>query len=411
MSKKQLSVRLNGLHIGILEQTISGKMIFSYDKSATRSISIGMPIRLEPYDHVLCEAFFGGLLPESTVTKKIIGKRFNISPNNSFALLRAIGHDCAGAISFHETYEPEAEEDFLPLEVAEISEHELYEHIKNLPKEPLFLGFEGVRLSLAGAHDKAAVCMLDNRILLPTGACPTTHILKPAIPNFLETVENEYFCLRMAKMIGLSVPAVEIRRIKDISFLLIERYDRVINGNHVKRIHQEDFCQALGIVSIKKYQNEGGPGFKDCFTLLNEISYPIEARNALISVLIYNFLVSNMDAHGKNFSLLHSQDVVKLAPFYDIVCTGVYESISKKMAMKIGSKYTPENVLPRHWEQLCNDIRYSYPALKRLIKHYGESILKAAESEKLLIEKPNIIIDNMIELWKRNITHVLNQFE
>ncbi len=106
MKKNQLSIRLHGEHVGILEQTSTGKMIFTYDKDAATAISIGMPIRENHYGDIGCRAFFGGLLPESETAKKIIGKRYGVSPNNNFALLRAIGYDCAGAISCHALDEP-----------------------------------------------------------------------------------------------------------------------------------------------------------------------------------------------------------------------------------------------------------------------------------------------------------------
>lgn len=193
---KQLSVRFFGEPIGILEQDVLGKMSFSYDTNASHTLSIGMPIRKEPFNTIQCEAYFGGLLPESMEVRKAIGKRFGVSPNNSFALLKAIGYDCAGAISFHSMDESIVLNFSTALKVKFPSEHEFYEHLKDLYKNPLFIGFEGLRLSLAGVQDKAAVCVIDNKIGLPTDGCLTTHILKPFIPRFEGTVENEYFCLK-----------------------------------------------------------------------------------------------------------------------------------------------------------------------------------------------------------------------
>lgn len=301
MKNKQLSVRLHGEPLGILEQTLSGKMRFTYDSSASQAISVGMPIQTESYDDLRCEAYFGGLLPESEDARKAIAKRFGISYSNSFALLKAIGYDCAGAISMYEVDDQISPQRNFPLEGKIVSENELYDHIKALPENPLFIDFEGLRLSLAGVQDKAAVCIINNQIALPDHGCPTTHILKPAIKRFEGIIENEYLCLKIASHIGLPVPSVEIRQVKDIQYLLIKRYDRKIENNQVERIHQEDFCQALGIVSSRKYQNEGGPGFKECFDLLNNATQPAIDRNFLISAVIFNYLICNMDAHGKIF--------------------------------------------------------------------------------------------------------------
>lgn len=414
MTLNQLSICLNGVQVGILKQTLIGKMVFTYDASATQAISINMPIREEPYSETQTEAYFGGLLPESEVTKKIIAKKFGISHSNTFSLLKAIGYDCAGAISCHEINEPKKQPFFAPLTGRIISEDELYEHIIALPKRPLFIGVDGLRLSLAGVQDKAAVCVIENQIALAENGCPTTHILKPTAPHFEGMAENEYFCLRLAQRIGLSVPHIELRRIKDITFLLIERYDRRIKDAHVERIHQEDFCQALGILSSNKYQNEGGPSFKNCFDLLKETTQPAINRNMLASALVFNYLIGNMDAHGKNFSLLHqTQSQIRLAPLYDIVCTLVYPNLASKMAMKIGTKYDVENLFPRHWEQLCKDINYRYITMKSMIFNQADLILKAAREEKEWLLTAGLmhpIIDKIITMLEENIQRITNRY-
>ena len=414
MNKNQLSIRLHGEPVGTLEQTPTGKKTFIYNSNASMPISVGMPIRDEPYGDQQCEAFFGGLLPESETAKKIIGKRYGVSPNNSFALLRAIGYDCAGAISCHAIDEPIVPKHSVPLAGKVITDDELYQHIQELPKQPLFMDVEGLRLSLAGVQDKAAICLIENQIALPENGCPTTHILKPASPHFEGITENEYFILKIAKRIGIPVPEVELRKIKDITFILIERYDRRIKSNYIERIHQEDFCQALGIPSIKKYQNDGGPSLSNCFDLLNNTTQPAIDRNRLASVVIFNYLVCNMDAHGKNFSLLHNTaSSIKLAPFYDILCTRVYEKLTTKMAMKIGSKYEYDQVQPSHWKQLCDAINYRYLAMAGLIEILGEQIKVAAVQEKQMLQSNGIdnpIIDKIIKLIDSNIDQTLRRF-
>ncbi len=415
MKKNQLSIRLHGEQVGILEQTLTGKMIFTYDTTANQVISIGMPIREEPYSETQTEAYFAGLLPESETVKKIIGKQFGISHNNNFALLKAIGYDCAGAISCHTLNEPIEAQDSFPLNGRVITEAELYKHIKELPQKPLFINIDGLRLSLAGAQDKAAVCLIDNQIALAENGCPTTHILKPSSSHFEGIAENEYFCLRLAKRFGLPVPDIQLRQISDITFLLIERYDRRIKNLRVERIHQEDFCQALGMLSSKKYQNEGGPGFKDCFELLKKTAQPALDRNLLTSALVFNYLICNMDAHGKNFSLLHkTQSNIRLTPFYDMICTRAYQKLTSKMAMKIGSRYDADNLFPRHWEQLCDEIYYRYIAMKDIIKNGAEFMLKIAHEEKetlITTRHHHPIIDTIIKIIEKNSKRILDRFK
>jgi serine/threonine-protein kinase HipA len=404
--KNQLSIRLHGKPVGVLEQTVNGKKVFTYDNDATTPISIGMPIQGKSYGEERCEAFFGGLLPESEVTRQILGKRYGISPHNSFALLKAIGYDCAGAISCHEVAEPVISAYSVPLTGQIISEADLYQHIIELPQKPLFMNTKGLRLSLAGVQDKAAICLIDNQIAFPLHGCPTTHILKPNLLRFEGLTENEYFILKIAQRVGLSVPNVILRKIRDITFLLIERYDRRIKNNCIERVHQEDFCQALGTVSIKKYQNEGGPDLKKCFELLKATIQPAKDRNQLAHAVVFNYLVGNMDAHGKNFSLLHRASYIQLAPFYDIVCTRVYANLSSKMAMKIGSKYDANHVLTRHWQQLCDHVNYSFTAMVNLINDLGNKIKVAAAEERLLMKANGLgstIIDKIYNFLDSNI--------
>lgn len=415
MNKNQLSIRLHGEPVGVLEQTSTGKKSFTYDKNAFMAISMSIPIREESYSEEICEAYFGGLLPESDTAKQLIGRRYGISPTNSFSLLRAIGYDCAGAISCHAIDDPVEIQRSVPLTGKIITEDELYTHIKELPKKPLFMDVEGLRLSLAGVQDKAAICLIDNQIALPEGGCPTTHILKPASTHFDGIAENEYFIMKIAKRIGLSVPEVQLKKIKDVTFLLIERYDRQIKNNSIERIHQEDFCQALGVLTSRKYQNEGGPGFEDCFDLLNNVTQPAIDRNRLATAVVFNYLIGNMDAHGKNFSLLHnSTSSIRLAPFYDIVCTRAYQNLTSKMAMKIDSKYDADLVLPRHWEQLSENINYRYLALANLIETLGNQIKQAAIDEKNELAIKGIdhpIIDKVISFVESNINQTLRRFE
>lgn len=407
--KNQLSIRLHGEHIGILQQLPSGKMSFQYDKSAKTPISINMPLREQTYNEQICEAFFGNLLPESDLARKQIAQKYKISAHNTFALLKAIGYDCAGAVSCHSMNDPVIPHQSFKLSGMIVSEDQLYKHIQNLPSKPLFMDVEGLRLSLAGVQDKAAVCMIDNQIVFPDDGCPTTHILKPASHHYESLVNNEYYSLKIAKELGLNVPHVELRTLKDTAYLLVERYDRHIQNGFVSRIHQIDFCQALGFPSIRKYQNEGGPSLKDSFDLLKQSMQPAVDRNALAAGVVFNYLIGNMDAHAKNFSLLHSlNNEFKLAPFYDIICTRAYSDLTAKMAMKIGSKYGADEVFPRHWEQFCDTVGYSYPALSRLIQQMANDILKRLHQYKTTENAP--ILDKMINVIEPHIAETIKRF-
>ena len=150
--------------------------------------------------------------------------------------------------------------------------------------------------------------MIKNKIAIPDDTIPSTNILKPAIQGFGETIENEYICLKSAEKIGISIPKIEIGKANNTKYFLIERYDREIKDGKIRRIHQEDFCQASNIPSAYKYQSEGGVDFKRCIEILKSTTKPAVAIKQFVEMMIFNYLIGNNDAHGKNFSILHYDD-------------------------------------------------------------------------------------------------------
>jgi serine/threonine-protein kinase HipA len=317
------------------------------------------------------------LLPKSS-----IAHQFDANPNSTFSLLRAIGSDCAGAISFTDMNEPP--EDLNPIQTRLLSSEELERRIIELPEKPLFLGVDGLKLSLAGVQEKAAVCAVDDKIYIPTFGTPTTHILKPENNNFPHLVANEYLCMKTARLAGLPTPVVRMDHAGNKDFLLVERYDRKVENLNITRIHQEDFCQALP--NRQKYEQFDGPGHKDCFELLEQSTVPVLDRNLLMGVLVYNFLIGNADAHGKNFSLLYGEDSsVRLAPFYDLVCTRLYDGLSDEMSMKIGKNYRFSGVNVEDWKTLAKQVGFSYPTIRQMLRTQANKLPSLISRERDLI--------------------------
>lgn len=348
-SVKKLSVRLHGKKAGILQE-ISGKMRFQYNKNARIPLSLSLPVREEVYPEKLCKAYFSGLLPENDSIRKALALKYKISEKNDFALLAAIGHDCAGAVSFHSIDEPEVEQVFIPLKGEFVTDDQLEKLIEDLPVRP----YLGRRLSLAGVQEKTPICVIDGKMAIPLEGSPTTHILKPSLPHFKDSVANEYICLTVAGLIGLQVPAVEIRTAGKIEYFLIKRFDRFEKNNEIKRLHHEDFAQALGVWVDKKYQVT----FKDCLTVLKQTATPAAEKMKFLSLALFNYLIGNCDAHGKNFSLLHHDEGSFLAPVYDVLCTKVYD-LDHTMAMKIGKARYIENVTKRDWHIFSEHLEIS----------------------------------------------------
>lgn len=409
----RLGVWLNQQLTGWLTQNESGRMSFSYLPDANCALSLSMPCQNKPFEHEACEAYFGGLLPESEQARQLIGKRFGVNGNNSFSLLRSIGHECAGAVSLHEETETPAMLQAAPVEGRILSEKELCKHILELPRRPLLAGLDGIRLSLSGAADKAAVCLINSQVALPQHDSLTTHILKPDIGAVGATAANEFFCMRLAHLLGLAAPAVDLRQADDQVFLLVERYDRRLNDDgSLHRLHQEDFCQALGVVSARKYQSEGGPGFKQCFDLLRRVSRPAIDRNRLAKVIMFNFLIGNMDAHGKNFSVLH-EPALTLAPVYDILCTRVYEELSTKLAMKVDKYYQADEIFPRHWQRLCQDCGFAYPPFRDQFIELCDTLpsLAEAERDRLKGQMGQSTFNQVLAYVQKNTARALSRFE
>jgi serine/threonine-protein kinase HipA len=262
-----------------------------------------------------------------------------------------------------------------------LNEEELHQIITDLPKRPLMAGVEGMRLSLAGAQNKLPVYMEGEGIFIASGNAPSTHILKPPIRDLEDTVENEAFCMMLAQKMGLPAPPVAIRRGLD-KLYVIQRYDRSRNKDgHIMRLHQEDFCQALGFLPEQKYESEGGPSLGHCFTLLQGKSIsPAADRLALLQWTIFNFLIGNADAHAKNLAIIFTDRGPRLAPFYDLICTQVYPDLTQKQSMRIGGENRPSWIQQKHWEKLGESVAIKSRFVLKTLQDMATDILPAAQT-------------------------------
>jgi serine/threonine-protein kinase HipA len=386
---KTLDVYLHSEFVGHLTQDNGGQMIFQYAESwlerpGAAPLSQSLPLRKERFSRNECRGYFGGILPEES-KREIIARNLGISARNDYAMLEQIGGECAGAVTFVPTGEPLPESDY---RYRALSSEELAAVLRELPKRPLLAGEEGIRLSLAGAQDKVAVRVDGGEISLPLGGAPSSHILKPGGDRFEGVVANEALCMKLAAAIGIPTAKVEARTVEGMDYLLVERYDRIFRAELgqepvLERLHQEDFCQALGIVSEMKYQKEGGPSLKQCFALVREVSTtPVIDLSRLLDEVIFNYLVGNNDAHGKNFSLLYrgigTGDMqVSLSPLYDSLSTVYYPEISRTMAMKLGGQYSSEKVMPPNFEQFAEEAGLAKPMVRRRVLEVVEKIRSA----------------------------------
>ena len=367
----ELEVWLFDYRVGTLA-LVDGRLNFCYapgwlSQQEAVALSASLPLQAEPFDDRKTRPFFAGLLPEGQI-RRLIAQQFQVSTQNDFALLDHIGGECAGAVTFLEPGQA------LPVsirsdEVQWLSDEEVVAILDELPRRPMLAGKDGLRLSLAGAQNKLPVVFDGSRIGLPLNGTPSSHILKPAIHAVEDSVINEGFCMALAEAMQLRPAKSKVHFVQDRSFLLVERYDRLLDAQGQRqRLHQEDFCQALGVVPEMKYQNEGGPDLAQCFELVRSATRPSAPQVLrLLDYVIFNALIGNHDAHAKNFSLLHSGKTPVLAPFYDTLSTAVYPTLTPKMAMKIGSKYKFSEVQAQHWGQFADGVGFTKAQAKRRI--------------------------------------------
>ena len=388
----ELEVWLFADHVGTLFLR-DGRLNFRYDpawlgQSNAVALSVSLPLRPEPFDDHHSRPFFAGLLPEGQL-RRVLARQLQISGQNDYALLDHIGGECAGAVTFLMPGQtppvPSSVDD-----VQWLRDEEVVAILEELPRRPMLAGQDGLRLSLAGAQDKLPVVFDGERIGLPRNGTPSSHILKPPIHAVEDSVVNEGFCMALAEAMQLRPAKSTMHAVLDRPFLLVERYDRTLDAQgHRLRMHQEDFCQSLGVVPEMKYQNEGGPDLVQCFDLVRRVTRPSAPHVLrLFDAVIFNALIGNHDAHAKNFSLLYVGQTPFLAPFYDLLSTAVYPTLTPKMAMKIGSKYKFSEVQARHWAQFAQSAGLAKAAARKRILEWAKALPAAARSLQQAASSP-----------------------
>lgn len=297
-------------------------------------LSISLPLREEPHKEAVVRNWFCNLLPEGGV-RDAITQRLRIAPRDDFALLAAIGGECAGAVSISDP------------EIEGLTQDADGEDLESLLAE------SGVsdsgdwallatprRLSLAGAQDKLAVVRnADGRLRMPHRGEPSTHILKPESLSIAGLRDLEAFGLALAKAVGLETATAEPVVVAGRKALLVERYDRVHEDGVVRRLHQEDFCQALGYPGELKYESQGGPSLKRCADLVRDQRLGPMAVQGFLDWVAITVVLGNADAHAKNLALLYDHDGrLSLAPFYDLVPTITLDArqLSRTPALRVG---------------------------------------------------------------------------
>jgi serine/threonine-protein kinase HipA len=318
------------------------------------------------------------LLPESEQLRAV-GQFLGMAAGDVIGLLSAIGRDIAGALSIGKPGGTSSVY-WRPVEKPE----DLERIIEELPNKPFLVGEEGVSMSLAGVQSKLAVAVDEaGRICIPTAGSPSTHILKPDAQRLPGGVQNEAFCLTLAKRLKLSTSEITTGKAGNRAYLLVKRYDRVGAGARWRRLHQEDFCQALGKPPAAKYESNqtgiAGPKLSQMFELTRRLT-PATDVVRLLDMVIFNIIVCNTDAHAKNYSLMIGAGAVALAPLYDVMCAQVWDHVTKNLAQRLAGHNHGESLKRTHWQRFASECGLGPRQVLARVRTLAESAATQAEA-------------------------------
>lgn len=384
----ELLVVVEGAPVASVRADKSGRLSLEYEKSWRDSpegygISVNMPLAAVTYPHKAVWPYLWNLLPENPYVLQRWGQQYHVSSNNPFKLLTYVGSDVPGAAQLIAPEQlGEIQSERKPT-IQWMTTHELSERLRQLREDIAAVRRPGDigKLSLPGAQAKTGYYW-DRKAArwgIPGGRTPTTHIIKPCVPGFDGLVENEHLCQEIAARLGLPAAKSSVLAL-DQTYIVVERYDRLPappNSPFVRRVHQEDTCQALGLMPGKKYQEDGGPGIAQIVTLIRRVSSEPELDVArFLQANIFNWLIGGTDAHAKNYSLLiGAAEEVRLAPLYDLSSQLPYRDlIAQRMAMKIGEHYEIARVGLEDWRKLALTCTIEEEQIVKMITTMAEAL-------------------------------------
>ncbi len=432
MSTRTLNVWMNGELTGEWRIARTGAHEFSYvpgwvASPSVRALSLSLPVTSDrTLRGAAVEHYFDNLLPDSTPIRERMRARFDTPSARTFDLLAAIGRDCAGAVQL---LPPEAAPgnikriDSTPVSSRDIAQLLRGVTLPAVPGAPGAQDLDDFRISIAGAQEKTALLRIGKQWHRPHGVTPTTHILKLPLGlvggrqmDMRESVENEWLCAQIAAALGLPAAVTEMAVFDQQKVLVVERFDRQwmhptalrrsaaaaaapapaapARGTWIARLPQEDFCQATGTPSNRKYENAGGPGMARCLEILGQSDAPDADRVRFIQSQLLFWLLAATDGHAKNFSLFHKRGhAYTLTPLYDVISmwpvignrAGQLAPHDAKLAMALRSKnvhYRLMEMQTRHWQALAQSsgVQNAWGHLEALVEKLDDA-LSAVEAK------------------------------
>lgn len=425
-TKDEIPVYYEEHQFGSLRIGADGAITFAYDARwldtpRAFTISTSMPLSQERYGPEFVSPWIANLLPEERQLATI-AKVLGVAQADTVAILREIGGDTAGALSFGEpsiraNWEYVSLQNYYELDSPDDA---LSRHFEDLKKRPLLAGEDGIRLSLAGGQQKTALTVLgpdgaprlglpgpEDVLAIPRLGAPSTVIIKPDNPDRIPgIVENEAYCLTLASAIG--IPAVEAKVLKAgrRNALAVSRFDRdTRRDGQLRRLHQEDFAQANGVYPVNKYEvgTIPGPSLK---TILG-IGPHLPARDALrlLDMVIFNILVANTDAHAKNYSLLLGAQP-SLSPLYDVSSVLPWKEVNQNFAQKLaGKKRRPGDLKGYHWDQIAEESGYNPRQTRLRVEELIDSIIREGPKIAAQVSAQTGAVPELVNQAQRCVEH------
>lgn len=363
---QSLKVFMGSSQVGVFSKRPQGAVSFRYSEAWIETgfpISLSMPLVEKEFKGDKVSFYFDNLLPDNKIVLEAIAKKVQASSIQQFDLLKAVGRECVGALSF---FAEDREPVFLSrMHVRPLRDEEIAHRIRGLASgNPLGMGDDGdFRLSLAGAQEKMALLFRKGKWYEPKGQTATSHILKKKMGllaggiNFEKSVDNECICLFLARKFGIDVCSAEIVEFADQRVLSVERFDRQWENDFLYRVPQEDFCQALGVSPQGKYERQGGPSLQDMMKVLLSSNNAEKDRKNLFKTALFNDLICNTDGHAKNVSLFHTPQGFALTPMYDLLSAHFLQKQNAeryaglRSSLSINGKYKYAEITLKDWEK------------------------------------------------------------
>ena len=381
--------RTSFVHVGTIDRI---EATFTYcpdylDDPHAFQLSFSLPLREEPFSETAFRPYFEGLLPEG-LPRKAKAARLGIRESDYLSMLGLSGFDCIGDVAVGPANES-------PNETRpKLEGIDLQDLINRLLRErPIEEISDEIRLSLAGTQDKIGLYHddtqdLDHGWFMPVGGASSTHILKAESLNGLSCLEA--LCMSAAEACGIHCAPTGMPHQTD-ALICSKRYDRFDAGEgKVTRLHQEDFCQALGIPSSEKYLQLKPSTLSAMGTFIRDnLTQPLDALSQLMRLACFNYAIGNCDNHLKNFSLLYSENgaAITLAPTYDLVSTTFFPRFSTRMGIHLGQTADIGDVESADIVSAGQQLGIGKQTMQRIAGDLASSLLPAIEKAASDLEK------------------------